>query len=316
MNNKLDNSLRVKITGKCNRDCFFCHQEGGMNSIQDISFSCDFKKIVDLIHAELGIETMSITGGEPLYYDGLYNFMFGVFQNTNIKKFSLTTNGTIEKSKMFWKKLKDCGLCKVNLSISDILNDVDALNHSFSSSIYDNQLFTINALNELGIEVTINIVVFNDKKYILNILENLFSYQKKNYRFNIALLPELSNQNTFDYSQKTINAILDHLQCKKITLKHRKGTSNTVCEYETKNGRYLQVKTTKPTGMPKWLNNLCSTCKNKEQCQEGFYGIRVEKRREQFFIRLCLYRSDPMVLMTLDQFINSSVYREIRAIWT
>lgn len=310
---QLENSLRIKIIGTCNRNCFFCHKEGGMDKIEEINYTPELGVLIDRLSDEYGIHSISITGGEPLLHSNLRNLLFDIGTYTKVSKFSLTTNGTIEKDFDFWKSLKVLGMYKVNLSISDLLTSVKATGGLKNKTVYENQIETICILNRLGIIPNINIVVYNDKKYLINLLNVLF--EETAVKFEIALLPDLTNEYTFKYSEDIIHEVISYYNFRKISASHRKGTSNTVCDYETKGGIHLQVKTTKPTGTPKWLDSMCLKCEYKEHCQEGFYGLRLEKRNGLLMMRLCLYKSDPEVLVTMNDFFNSPVHRELKTVW-
>jgi len=310
---RLENSLRVKVTGACNRNCFFCHKEGGMNEIDEIQFTPEFGFLANRLFDEFNIQSIALTGGEPLLHQNLEAFVQTVARETKINKFSLTTNGTVFREKEFWASLIHCGLHKVNLSISDILDSVDATGSPVRKSVFDNQIETIVTLNELGITPNINVVVYNDEKYLINLLNILFA--QNHAKYNIALLPDLTDGHTFERSQRVIREAIKYYGCKKIKASHRKGTSNTVCDYITNGGYQLQVKTTKLDGHPKWLDSLCSECSHRDHCQEGFYGLRVENRNNQLMIRLCLYKSDPSVLMGIEDFFASPVYTELKDLW-
>ena len=313
MTEQLENSLRIKVTGRCNRNCFFCHQEGGMDEISDITYSPALDRIIHILNREFNIQSIALTGGEPLLFFGLTDLVQSISEETPIKHFSLTTNGTIAKDKIFWELLQEFGLQKVNISMPDILN------HVYSSSsnveIFQNQLLTLEMLYELGLQVNINVVVYNDKKYLLNVLNTLFGSNIADEKLNVALLPDLTNSLTFSRSQKVIQEILEYLNCKKTRLSHRRGTSNTVCDYQTVDGHHLQVKTTKPNGTPKWLHSLCGNCEKKEECQEGFYGLRLENRDGELVLRMCLYRSDEEALLTIDDFLSSPIFSELKTLW-
>lgn len=309
----LENSIRIKITGRCNRNCFFCHKEGGMNEIDELYFTPELGTMINRLYSDFHINAIAITGGEPILHSDLETLLQEISSKTRINKFSLTTNGTVIKEKSYWKALKESGLYKVNLSISDILSSIKASETQSEKSVFENQLQTIAILNELDIVPNINIVVYNDEKYSFNLLNALFKQEK--IKFEIALLPNLTNEHTFAKSQSVIKRIIEYYGCKKMGASHRKGTSNTVCEYITNTGHYLQVKTTKLNGNPQWLNSLCSECKMKKHCQEGFYGLRLESREKQLMIRLCLYKSDESVLMDLKSFENSYVYKELKEAW-
>ena len=57
--------LRIVITSKCNYQCFFCHNEGIRESINDMLNVDDISFIIKVCRY-LGINRFKITGGEPL----------------------------------------------------------------------------------------------------------------------------------------------------------------------------------------------------------------------------------------------------------
>lgn len=309
----LDNSLRIKVTGLCNRNCFFCHEEGGMGHISDIKYTEELRFLIQRLMDECNISKVALTGGEPLLYSNLTEFIGQIHDKNGITRFSITTNGTIQKSYEFWKVLKDYGLYKVNISISDIITTVDSIGSEQGVSIFENQIHTIQLLNQLDIIPTINIVVYNDHKYLENVLNSLFYFHEIDY--NIALLHDLTNEKTYEYSEQIIVKMLSSLECTPQGVQHRVGTSNTVYDYATSKNRTIQVKTTKRNGSPKWIQSICKNCPSKPQCEEGFYGIRVENVCGQIKVRLCLYKSDPSVLLNIEDFISSPAYGELCNIW-
>lgn len=309
---RLENTLRLKVTGKCNRSCFFCHQEGGMHQIDQLEYSDSLKILIHRLYLDFNIRSIALTGGEPLLHDNLQAFILAIRNNTPITNFALTTNGSIYRNKDYWYRMKELGTYKVNISIPDILTSIDAVGSENRISVFENQMNTIEILNEIGISPNVNVVAYNDLKYLTNLLTILFS---QNMQFNIALLPDLTNTNSFLYSQKTIADVLSAFHCHKKGLRFRQGTSNAVYEYVTSTGKALHVKTTKKSGEPERLSSICQKCEQKKQCQEGFYGIRAESSGGILMVRLCLYKSNPEVLMPVEDFLESSVYEELRNIW-
>lgn len=317
MPSALENSLRIKVTGTCNRNCFFCHQEGGMSGIEQIQYSAELAHIIDTCYQDLGLQSISITGGEPLLHPDLYDLLHHIYNNTHIKRFSLTTNGTIVKDFAYWDSLYKLGLYKVNISIPDILYEQEKLyGQTVEKSLFNNQISTIKILNKIGIIANINVVIFNDTLYTSNILSTLLMIQKEGVEFDIVLLPNLTNNSTFSYSQEIIKKIRTDMRLKKINSRRRLGTSNQVEEFISDNGNSLFVKTTKTSeGHPYFLSSLCDKCQHKKDCQEGFYGIRLEQVHGHYFIRLCICKSTTENVMPFEEFINSAVYRQLRAEW-
>ena len=302
----VENSLRIKVTNRCNRNCAFCHQEGDMHGIMDIG--CDettvnaIKKLCDY----LNISTVSITGGEPLLYNNLLLLIKQINGQCNIKKFSLTTNGTISKEFGFWEEMYSNGLYNVNISIPDIIDE----RYRRHKTIFDNQIMIIKQLNELNIKVNLNIVVHSDYIYTINVIKNIEDCMA-DLKFKIVLLPNL---NDYNHSISVIHEIINHFRLKKQCSKHRKGTSNTV-EVYSNNNKVIYIKTTRQDGKPVLLDKLCSNCTKKYICQEGFYGVRLENRNNVLFARLCIHKQTSDVLMPVKQFFNSEIIKELRSIW-
>lgn len=314
---ELENPIRLKITGRCNRRCFFCHKEGGMN-IDDIIFSYKIVESIERLSEELNMHSIAVTGGEPLLYEKFDLLIEKLMGCKGINKFSITTNGTVFKSKNFWERLKKCGLYKVNISMPDILNDQRKkvqerpLNNK-KTSIFENQLKTIKILNELEIEVKINVTVINDVLYTTSVLKNLLS--EKDIKFDIVLLPNITNNQTYEYSQKIIFELCKIMQLKMTGIRKRRGTSDVIFIYENTIKQKIYIKTTRFEGKAFHLESICTGCNKKESCQEGFYGIRLEQIQGELYIRLCLYKSTPDVLLLIDDFWMSDAYNELRKLW-
>lgn len=306
---QLENPLRIKITGKCNRNCFFCHREGGMD-IDDIDINGKWKTSIEGISTAFGIRTVAITGGEPFCHRDFLSLLNGISQCQGIDRISITTNGTIEKEELFWAKAKNYGLYKVNISMPEILTSIDSEGGvDLTNSPFSVQLRTINKLYEAGIRVKLNCAIFNDYFYSASILKSLLNLE----HVDIVLLPNISNQKTFDYSWKIIERLLCEFHFKEIGVRRRYHTSDTLLKYENRQGQKVDVKTTKYDNF--FFEQLCFNCPIKDQCQEGFYGIRMEQRGGEPYVRLCLHRSDKGVMMPIEAFMNSKIRTALEGLW-
>lgn len=313
----LENPIRIKITGQCNRKCFFCHQEGGMN-IDTINFSKELKEMIELLSSELHMKSVAITGGEPLLHDDLVSFMSKIMKCQGMKRFSITTNGTISKPEKFWRILHQEGLYKVNISMPDILlgNTQNLINAKWSinsDNIFQNQKQMIQILNSLGVEVKVNIAIINDEFYTMSVLEQLMKL--KDLSFEIVLLPNITKERTFSYSQLIIKNIIKIMELKLISIRQRKATSNAIYIYQNDEGRKIQIKTTKLNTVTQKLNTICQNCPLNDKCQEGFYGIRVEQIKGVLYVRLCIHRSSEEVLIPFESFIKSPAFYELKELW-
>ncbi len=67
----------------------------------------------------LGIARIKLTGGEPLMRKDLPEIVHGISEIAGLRDLSLTTNGLLLGGGMA-KKLKDCGLRRVNISLPSL----------------------------------------------------------------------------------------------------------------------------------------------------------------------------------------------------
>ncbi len=116
------NYLRISITDRCNLRCIYCMPPGGicLMSHDDI---LTFEEIYAIVKAgaELGINKIRFTGGEPLVRTGLPGLIEMVSKIDTIKDISLTTNGTMLGR--YAAELKRAGLQRVNISLDTLKRD-------------------------------------------------------------------------------------------------------------------------------------------------------------------------------------------------
>jgi cyclic pyranopterin phosphate synthase len=127
-----------------------------------------FEEILRLVQcaAELGINKIRVTGGEPLVRRGVVDFIGQLAKVPGIKEVSMTTNGTLLKD--FASQLKENGLARVNISL-DTLNKQKFMNLTRWGRLED-VWAGIEAALEVGLmPVKLNTVVmkgFNDDQII------------------------------------------------------------------------------------------------------------------------------------------------------
>jgi hypothetical protein len=63
---------------------------------------------------------------------------------------------------------------------------------------------------------------------------------------------------------------------------------------------------------PYFFAPVCDGCVIKKVCMEGFYGTRLERRRDGYYIRLCIYKHTPEVLLPWKEFVASNLVDQIR----
>jgi len=116
------NYLRISVTDRCNLRCIYCMPPGGVPSIphSEILSYEEISAIVQ-IAAEMGINKIRLTGGEPLVRAELLKLARMLSQVEGIDEVSLTTNGILLKKYAF--ELKQAGLSRVNISLDTFKAD-------------------------------------------------------------------------------------------------------------------------------------------------------------------------------------------------
>ncbi len=165
------NYMRVAVTDRCNFRCIYCMPEEGVPGMHHKDI-LSFEELITIIQAgaEMGINRIRITGGEPLVRHGIVDFTGMVAAVPGMQDISLTTNGIYLPR--YAADLKKAGLTRVNISL-DTLNP-----HKFRricrSVEADGKLETvlegIKAANDAGLKpVKINMVVMagvNDEEIL------------------------------------------------------------------------------------------------------------------------------------------------------
>ena len=110
-------NLRISITQRCNNRCVYCHREG---EVQRANRSAELMSVQDIVRiakiaVSLGIVRIKLTGGEPLMRKDLPEIVSGIAELPGLRDLSLTTNGLLLSD--IAKKLRDCGLKRVNISL-------------------------------------------------------------------------------------------------------------------------------------------------------------------------------------------------------
>ena len=116
------NYLRISVTDRCNLRCIYCMPTEGIHlmSHEDI---LTYEEIYTITKAaaELGINRIRITGGEPLARLGVPRLVHMIAQIDGIKDIALTTNGVLLAR--YAAELKKAGLWRVNVSLDTLKED-------------------------------------------------------------------------------------------------------------------------------------------------------------------------------------------------
>lgn len=284
------NTLRIKITGNCNMNCSFCHGEGFMHGLDNISPDNDlFCKIKEVCKKE-AIKDIVITGGEPLLNSDLSLIISGISKLGDIDSIRLVTNGTVVYSLKDWNSLVDAGLSSVTFSIHDYNNI------NINGEGVQRQLINIQYAKDCKINTKINIVVFDKISTLNTVYNQLLDITDTDFVL-------LNNVYNVEKSKDIINLFLEEHCFIETQLVSRNGTSNNIKEYQNNLKKIIYVKQHFLYRNERYCNNCALYGEGK--CSEGYYGLRLEKYNGQYFIRACLDRHDPMTRIPVADFCKS-----------
>ncbi len=114
--------LRISVTDRCSLRCIYCMPAEGIR-LMSHSAILSYEEIDTVAEAaaELGINKIRITGGEPLVRAGLPKLIQMLAQIEAIDDISLTTNGILLAR--YAAELKSAGLRRVNISLDTLKPD-------------------------------------------------------------------------------------------------------------------------------------------------------------------------------------------------
>lgn len=299
-------ALRLKMTGVCNRTCSFCNEEGDMRTIGSVQPDATLFDCVHGLMAALGISSVMLTGGEPTIHPDLQRIVEGI-KATDI---SITTNGIRPMSKSEWSALHQAGLRKLIVSIHDaspqslIQLETRARQFGWAVRALDAQRQNLATASEAGLNVRVNTVAYGSYEQVRLVLDTL-SDLRREHQFGIRLLNDLAN---IEKSQRIIQDVCLALGAKEIGQERRAGSSNSTVTWETETGFQFSTK----MAYRYFFDPVCAGCAIKQQCHEGFYGVRVERRGTDYWVRLCLYKQTPDVLMPWRSFVSSDLAKRLK----
>ena len=151
------NYLRISVTDRCNLNCIYC-SSGGSVPAAPRSFALTYEEIQRVVDAaaDLGINTVRLTGGEPLIRPDLNRLVSKISAIGGINEVALTTNGIFLADNA--RDLKLAGLKRVNISL-DTLQQAKFTRLAGSDHLND-VLYGIKAASDSGLTpVKINMVV-------------------------------------------------------------------------------------------------------------------------------------------------------------
>lgn len=262
--------LRLGVTERCNLRCFYCMPEEGLpwsSKKQLLSYE-EMIRLVSIL-ADMGIDKVRITGGEPFVRKDLIPFMSELSQIDGIEKLSITTNGTAPLKHI--DAMKAMGVHAVNLSLDSL--DKDRFHKITRRDEFDQVWEFLQALIKSGIKTKINAVVMEEHNLddILPMVE-LTQKEPINVRF-IEEMPFNGGAKGYQKINWNYQKILEHITNKYPDIirldDHVSSTSYNYKLPEAK-GSFGVI--------PAYSRSICSSCDR----------IRITPKGE---LKTCLYQA-------------------------
>jgi len=111
--------LRVSVTDRCNLRCIYCVPVKDLTLLNHGDI-LSYEEILRVLQAgaEIGIQKVRLTGGEPLVRRSFVHFVESVCQMSAFKEVSITTNGVHLKEKA--QEIFDAGVRRINVSLDTL----------------------------------------------------------------------------------------------------------------------------------------------------------------------------------------------------
>jgi cyclic pyranopterin phosphate synthase len=151
--------LRISLTNTCNLACTYCvsdKKEKLDKSVSNSKFltNIEYIGVVKSLLNHVPINTIRLTGGEPLLYRDIVALVSGI-KNVGVEKIKMTTNGSLLKSLV--QSLYKAGLNSINISL-DAMEEESFYKISRRRNL-KSILDGIDKALDLGISVKINSVI-------------------------------------------------------------------------------------------------------------------------------------------------------------
>ena len=114
--------LRLSVTDLCNLRCRYCMPDGVEKLEREAVLTYEEFLRLAALFARCGIDTVRVTGGEPLVRKNVAQLVAGLKETPGIRRVTLTTNAVLLAEQL--PGLLDAGLDSVNISLDTLRPEV------------------------------------------------------------------------------------------------------------------------------------------------------------------------------------------------
>lgn len=146
--------LRLSVTDLCNLRCRYCMPDGVEKLEREAVLTYEEFLRLAALFAQCGIDTVRVTGGEPLVRKNVAQLVAGLKAIPGIRKVTMTTNGILLAQQL--PALLDAGLDSVNISLDTLRPEV--FQSITARDEFEHVMEGIRAALDSGIPVKLNCV--------------------------------------------------------------------------------------------------------------------------------------------------------------
>ncbi|MBC2840564.1 GTP 3',8-cyclase MoaA [Robiginitalea sp. SC105] len=183
--NRVINYVRLAVTDRCNLRCNYCMPESGIAFARrsDLLSIPEMQRLCTVL-AELGVDKIRITGGEPFVRKGVMKLFGHLSELDSLREISVTSNATLIGPHI--GEMQRMGIKCVNISLDAIQPETFAkiTRRDEFDKVYGNLMKLIAS----GIEVRINCVVLGEQN--ISEIYPMMEFQEK-YPVRVRFLEEM-----------------------------------------------------------------------------------------------------------------------------
>lgn len=285
LKNEIIKQCSIILTRDCNLRCNFCFAKGAGYCKSDMINFDNLKKIVDFCY-DAQVKYIFFTGGEPL----LYPHILEILSYIKKKKKSITTavasNGIVLKDLQFCKKLINCGLDYIDISMKG--HSTQEWLEITGCDGYYQQQEAIKNLSSLSMNFTCSMVVTSKSvRSICDSVKTAFKNGARQFSFTFLIDNEVNQDKNKSYLEnnnplKLIDSFIYQVDClNSITNDWWIEYSFPMCMYTEKQLSVLEGKIASPCQIHKKNAVTFDTNLNLLPC-DMYFNSKIGKLGEDF----------------------------------
>lgn len=253
--------LRLSVTDRCNYRCVYCMAEDMTFLPRAQLLSLEESAELCSAFAELGIDKIRITGGEPLIRNNIGTLFDQLGRIESLQELTLTTNGSRLKDQA--RQLADAGVKRINVSLDSM--DPEQFHQITRTGTLNDVLEGICAAQAAGIErVKLNAVILKNRN--LNQVIPLLEYTLEN-NLDISFIEEMPLGEVTEHGREA--EFCSSAEIREIIAQHYQLTPSSAAtagpsRYWTINGSDSLIGFISPHS-----DNFCSSCNRIRVTAEG-----------------------------------------------